>query len=267
MQKTEFILGREELVLLVWLLKYPTLPGLGDKPLGDATPGQVKAMLATAERSLGARGWLEIRDSGLLHIQPDLAAMLQICGDPDATIWFSRRQPDGDGDVFHFYLKQDIIVHHDYPKPGLHRLAVLPSPKLLLDHLIQNIPIKGEMELVNYDAQIADSLIIAAKRSAQEAGPVTAAKMLVRNGIEYKFAEALSQAFAQPLGEATLICAGPKIEKPNELIILTTSNGTWLFQSATKDPGVFLQRVRTVSQSHLEDQVANWLNLFTYKPD
>lgn len=86
--------SREELIVLLWLMRTPTLPGMGQDPLDGLSGDAAASALAGADSALRARGTIVINEDGQVGLDEGAVVLLGTCAAPDVTILYASMRPD-----------------------------------------------------------------------------------------------------------------------------------------------------------------------------
>lgn len=117
-------LGHEELVILLGILKASTLPGLEDDLLEGLSEEQKEASLATAERSLRARGIINFdEEDERIKVEPLTLALLGTCVYPQSTTSVMVLDKMGDIKAGYYHSRDDFLVEHSFRGDGIYQFT------------------------------------------------------------------------------------------------------------------------------------------------
>jgi len=188
-------LSTEELMLVLWLLNTPTLPGLGDNPFGEWSQEQISAVLASAERSLRARRLVSKGEDGRVQMEQIVMALVGTCAVPEFSVVLTSEAPDSGRIVHYFHATPLLAVEHSNPEPGVHLFEALADPSAIVERI---------EELLQLDHQSAPQakpiqLTLASLQEATQAtatDPAKAITILTNAGADKETAMELSNALA-----------------------------------------------------------------------
>ena len=120
-QPMNVLLSRDELLLMLQLLRAPTLAGLDANPAGDWNAEQQRVALTVAERALRARDLAHLRPGGELAVHTALLAAVGVCAYPQATLFVYHWPANAEAATRYFaHQRQGELVAHTRPADVLH---------------------------------------------------------------------------------------------------------------------------------------------------
>jgi hypothetical protein len=128
-------LSTEELMLVLWLLNTPTLPGMGPNPFGDWSAEQIGAALASAERSLRARRLVSKAEDGTIQMDQVVMALVGTCAVPEFSLVLTSEAPDTGRIVHYFHATHLLAVEHSNPEPGVHLFEALSGAEAIVERI------------------------------------------------------------------------------------------------------------------------------------
>ena len=131
-----FLLSREELILILKILKTDYLPGIDVDPIKGLTKDQIGIGILYAERSLRARELARIMPDGNLAINDALLKAVAVCAFPNRSIYL-HHFPADDLPVLGFgHMFDEAVIVHTLPEVGLHLFSILPNHISLVQQLM-----------------------------------------------------------------------------------------------------------------------------------
>lgn len=135
-QPMNVLLSREELLLILRMLRAPTLAGLDTDPADALDAAQQSVVFTVAERALQARALAQVRAGGELAIHTALLAAVGVCAYPQTTIFVYHWPANADAAIRYFgHARAGEIVAHTRPTDVLHLFTRLPSATHLVAQL------------------------------------------------------------------------------------------------------------------------------------
>lgn len=239
-------LTHEELLFLLWLLKTPTIFGLGEKPLEDLKPEISMLLVSAGERSLTARDLITRGEDGAVVLDPVLLALVGPALQPEQMLSLSRSTGQELPAQYVYYRSHNIYCEHAMDAPGLHRFSGLAGEEEI-DRRVQ-----GRLfQKAHPGGQSAGlTLSQAALQQAREAagqGESACAQSLRASGVSEPAALSLARAVAGPVSNTTVFFLGQagNQSQPGEpgpaayggFGILEGADGLWLLQTPPGQPG------------------------------
>jgi len=188
-------LSTEELMLVLWLLNTPTLPGMGDNPFGEWSQEQISAALACAERSLRARQLVNKGEDGRIQMDQVVMALVGTCAVPEFSVVLTSEAPDTGRIVHYFHATHLLAVEHSNPEPGVHLFEALTDASAILKRLEALLQIDQQPAPQANPARITFGLLQDATQAAAK-DPEKATALLTNAGVDKETAKELSNALA-----------------------------------------------------------------------
>jgi hypothetical protein len=188
-------LSTEELMLVLWLLNTPTLPGIGGNPFGGWSPEQISAALDSAERSLRARRLVSKGEGGQLQMEQVVMALVGTCAVPEFSIVLTSEAPDTGRIVHYFHATHLLTVEHSNPEPGVHLFEALPETSMIQERLEALAQIDQQPAPQANPTRLAVGILQETTQAAEK-DPQKAAALLTNAGASKETAQELSNALA-----------------------------------------------------------------------
>ena len=130
-------LAIEELLLFLRLLKVEHMPGLPETPWAGVPDEQSARALVAAERSLRARGLIQVRkDERRVDIDPVLTGLVAACLIPHYSVRAIFQQAGQDPETRYYHVTPTLSVEHASPGAGLHAFTAATAPESQSDRLV-----------------------------------------------------------------------------------------------------------------------------------
>lgn len=253
----EYTLTQEELTYLCWLRNKYTLPGLGEKPLGDLTPEQTTAVLATVERTLLARNFLSIPMPGKPVLEPELERCISTACDAHQIILLTKSSETREPKYIYLYIHNGIAVKHTSSPGGVHFLKLFSSSQETQTVIYEFIAPISYGASMGINIQIAESVLFSARDAAQNGGFNAARASLTFNGIEAQQAALIATMVSMPIQNISMLYSDLKTSKPiSELHMIETHLGTWMFTMIKDEDGINWIQISQVNKDLINKQVA-----------
>lgn len=135
-QPMNILLSRDELLLILQLLRAPSLAGLDANPAREWSADQQQVAFTVAERALRARELAHLRANGELAVHTALLAAVGVCAYPQTTIFVYHWPANAEAAIRYFaHQRAGELVAHTRPADVLHLLTRLPTPAALVTQL------------------------------------------------------------------------------------------------------------------------------------
>lgn len=262
-QIVEVILSREELALILTLIRADTIPGLEADPLGELTSEQRNLGLIFAERALRARELARLGANGQLLVQNALLNMVGACAFAQTSVLVQHHFPDQHPPAQYFgHIREGILVAHTLPDQALHRLALVPDRTALIEQIISvcqasNLPRTAAVEMRVSRAALAQVREAAAQNQA------AGAAILVQQGAVVESARLFAQALAAPhhLSVIQIIQIHPQDQMHLwDLTLVHSDQTAWLaYPLPLSSDGNDLYLVRSIHTSELIRLLNSWI--------
>lgn len=228
--------SQEELVVLLWLMRTPTLPGLGRDPLNGLTGEAAASALGSADRALRARGMVLINEVGQVGLDQGALALLGTCAAPDITVLYTTMRSEGLPSMRYLYATDLMTVEHTNATPGVHRFAALGKRSTLIQRLEELVSVVNEKAPDREAIQLSGDALRSAARTMKEIGNESAIALLIDKGISQTVAtdfvgslSGLSQAIMVAVRRAQR-SGHPESEA---LVLLQTAEGYYELEDST----------------------------------
>lgn len=260
LQNPEISLSQEELIYLLMLMKTPSIPGLEAQPMVNLGKEQTNLLLAAAERSLLARGFIHVEKGKTVGIDQVILALVGSCAVPEFSVLvsasFGRSKPQSQ----FFHAAQKMAVEHTITEPGLHHFIAWKKPTDFLPR------IKIFLRLINQPAAPGSSLQLspdAFQKASDTAikSPSEAAALLQSSGINHQNAENLAVALAGPVSNSSVVVIDfTKSDHPTPegIALLEGTKEIWSMQFKSQN-GLSVVNLEPTSAVEVYDQLSELL--------
>ncbi|MGC8857008.1 MAG: hypothetical protein ACP5QU_09425 [Anaerolineae bacterium] len=225
-------LSTEELLLILWLLNVPTLPGMGGNPFGEASEEQIAAALSSAERSLRARRLIGKTEKGKIQMDEVVMALVGTCAVPEFSVVLTQEAPDTGRVIHYFHATKLLAVEHSNPEPGIHVFEALPDANVILTRLEELMQLAKQGAPSAKPVQTTMSVLQRATQAAQRAAR-EAKTILIEAGMERQTATTLSQTLTHMRRRSAVVAIHNLREASSSsdgLVILEGENSLWAMQ-------------------------------------
>jgi hypothetical protein len=190
-------LSHEELVLILQLMKWPMILGVGKEPFPGLPQEQVRAMLRTAGHGLQARQLVAVSEEQKIQVERFAVALIAPCVAPDVSVIVSRSLP-GEllPQVRYFHVAQQAVVEHVVSGPGLHTFAVLSDVAQLRERMLACLDVAAGPAPAALEARLAQETLNQAMAAARDSGEGAAASVLAKQGMPQETAKLLARTLA-----------------------------------------------------------------------
>ena len=220
-------LGEEEVVRLAQLLDLPQAPHLVEAESAAA----VESALAAAEHALLARGLIRETATGRLEVVDlELAALLETCARPVASIVLSLRTPHGEGDTLRSLHVSDgpkSVVEHTLVAAGVHAFRAVSDGELVTT-------LAAALGLDDAGAPDCPAGRFEQQRTFEECmrlaleDEAAASAALVQHGLEVATARALAHTMHSACSNGAVACLRHDTGRADGFATLAGDNGLWL---------------------------------------
>lgn len=228
--------GREELILLLRLMRAYTLPGLGDDPLeGFSKEEAVAALLASGE-SLRARGIIEISEADKrVRIDQVTFALIGSCLRPRASFLVSSIGADGHGIIRYYHVSPHLSVEHSFPDVGVDAFLAASNLTVMLPRILELMALGGsESEVEPFEVE--ESILDQAKSFARTGAQEMAMDCLKRSNAAEKTITAFVRTLIEPIHNSSIIkikhfqahADSSVMEQVDGFATLQGSSGLWV---------------------------------------
>jgi hypothetical protein len=230
-------LSTEELMLVLWLLNTPTLPGLGDNPFGEWSPDQISAALASAERSLRARRLVSKGEEGSIQMEQVVMALVGTCAVPEFSVVLTSEAPPTGRIVHYFHATQLLAVEHSNPEPGVHLFDALADSSALLERLQELMELDQQPAPKAKPSRVTLTLLQEATQKALQDSKQVAA-LFLNSGLDKDTAREFGNTLAQTRRRSALASIHHlRQETPSSdgFVVLEGPSGLWALQITGED--------------------------------
>lgn len=241
--------SHEEIVLLLGLLRVPTMPGIGTEPFAGLSPEQTRLLLGSAERSLQARGLLRWQAEGdTLHVEKFVLALLGPCCLPEFSVIVTRGPKDGLPETVYVHAAQTMIVEHAVTGPALHTFAAFRSWDEVMPRLLAFLDVQDAEAAPSLEGTISEDLLGRATQTADREGAPAATALLEREGIPAALAGLLARGLQQRKTNLALAAVDHRQgDTPVSAFVLTMGGGgLWLFKMNGQAPNYTVAAVSAI---------------------
>ena len=254
-------LSTEELMLVLWLLNTPTLPGMWDTPFGEWSPEQVSAALAAAERSLRARRLVSKGGDGRIQMEQVVMALVGTCAVPEFSVVLTSEAPDTGRICHYFHATHLLAVEHSNPEAGVHLFEALADAPAIVERLEALLQLDQQTAPNAKPAQVTLAVLQeATQTAAKDAEKATA--LLISAGVEKDTARELGNTLARTRRRSALASVqGLREANPfsSGFVLLEGPPGLWAMQmngdDATSIVAIWPQSARDI-RLRLQELVA-----------
>lgn len=261
-QPINVLLSRDELLLILQLLRAPSLVGLDANPTGEWSADQQRVAFTVAERALRARELAHLRPGGDLAVHTALLAAVGVCAYPQTTIFVYHWPANAEAATRYFaHQRAGELVAHTRPADVLHLFTRLPSATALVAQLFtacgwEDVPTGASQQFTLPTPLFAD-----VRRLAMN-GDVAGALALLR---EQRLAVDSVRPFVMTLAEAPRLSVVQMRKQGNggvqtrDLTLVQNSQRSWLVTNGVNnDPDTLA--VKTTTRTEVATLFTNWLH-------
>lgn len=250
-------LGREELSVLLRLFHAPALPGMEENPWQGMPAGLAAAAMVSAERSLRARGILNVQESGKrIEVEPVTMALVGSCLKPRYSLRVASQMAGKILTTCFYHVALHLTVEHASPEIGLYQFTGVAEPREMIPRIMALLQLTPSVAQ-SPTAEIAESKLLQARRQAQ-AGDTDSVRSLLRsNGVADITADALALTFANPLVNSSIvrvIYAGSPEQQTQGFSVLQASNALWAMTPIQN--GELRINIQAVTVGQVEERLA-----------
>ncbi len=261
MKLINVLLAREELLLILRMLRAPVLAGLDDDPAGVLSLEQQSLALAVAGRALRARELAQLREDGELAIHTALLAAVGVCAYPQKTVFVYHWPANADAVIRYFgHVRENEIVAHTRPADVLHLFTRLPAPAHLVTQLFAACGWEDGPTGAAQDFSVPAAVFADVRRLATE-GAVPGAVALLRNN---RVAADSARAFVMTLAEAPRLSIiqmrkqGDGRIQAHDFTLVQNSQRSWLVTNQPSDNAGPIA-VKTTDRAEISALLTDWL--------
>lgn len=253
------LLSREEVVLVLNLLKADYIFGLEPDPLLQLTPEQAAVGLIYAERALRARDLARVDETGRVVLREAVLLGVGTCVYPQWSLLLHHFSPQGQPTRCFSHRNEKVYVVHTALEGGvLHRFDLLADQEALLAEILKQCGCTELSVAEGAPFKVKGDAIVQAREQAQQApqaSPDAVAEKLVAGGADGAAAYRLAQSLVKPhqisVFHALTQLPENKLAKREVAVIHNTHSG-WLMAQAATDADQDLQTVQPVTTASLK---------------
>ncbi len=187
------LLSREELLLVLDLLRAATIPGLDADPLGELDEAQRQLALIWAGRALRARGLAQVGEDGALEVHSALLTAVGVCAYANDAVFGFHWPAGGEAPVRYFgHIRGDDIAVHTRPEDVLHLFTLLPSKEKLLAQVLAFCEFEDVPEPRAFEMTVTNDVFVQAREMANDGDADGAAALLTGQGADGETAVAFT---------------------------------------------------------------------------
>jgi hypothetical protein len=200
-------LGFEDLLVMLRVLGIRQLFGMPEDPMAGVPAEQANAALAAAERSLRARGFLQVSDDQeRVIVYSPVAAMILTCALAPGVLRVFATAGGGPQTLRYYHASPDMAVEHSFPERGLNCFTAAPTFRHLSGRLFDMLKI-GQQPQPAVAAGTTTEASLQKARDLARADQQSAASALQKGGLAEATALRVGRALSRPLCTATVSAA------------------------------------------------------------
>ena len=241
---TTIRLSQEELLFILkrTIIDAPSLPGLGENPLGEIDSATENLLLDAAGRALIARDFVVLDENNIPQIDSGVLSAISICTYPQQMVSLIYQNKEGLIQQHYFYRVPELAVKHTFPYSGLHDFeisAISDMGESIVQTLLNNAIVDSfSTPIYEIDQQILpapqDVNILGHDQEIQD--------LLTAKGVARSHAEDLVRTFVAPrLRFTTQIVYQPPPEAKQEVLTLLAADNLWMVRA--ENPNASLVKV------------------------
>jgi len=256
-------LGREELIFLLRLFHVPTLPELGEDPLAGMSEEQAAAALASAERSLRARGLLRVVEKEKrVEVDPVAMALVGSCLRPRFSLLVSFQIQGGELARRYYHVASHLTVEHTSPEIGIDRFIGVAEPSDMFPRIADTLHITDQAALSCPPSRVRESILTQVRDRVRAREVEIAQALLRQEGVPDATAYALIETLAQPISNSSIVRIegfGSQDKQVQGFSLLEGNNGLWALIPDNQEEGDLWVRIEPISAEIVKDRLAKLL--------
>ena len=209
----------------------------------DPFPGwlteEIREAMDAARESLAVKGALTVDLAGEVVLDPDLAALVGVLADPDATLLLSEAGPNGDEDDAErtWFLGAGRAVELLPDGAGSYGLATLPEEADFAARILARWGVAAQPAPAGVPGSVPDDVLNAAREQVADGTVAQARTALEDGGLTAESAASLVQSFQVPLRSAsvTALRRGQMEWEAGGIAMLEAGNGLWGLRSFERE--------------------------------
>ncbi len=253
------VLSREELVFLLYVLKANFIPGLDPDPLGELPKEYKNFGLAYAERSLRARGLIDLDDTGNPVVREAIILLVGTCAYPEMMISLHHFPSSAAPTRTFWHAQSGVIVSHTRPDAPLHEFSFVKDRLFLGDQILAACQLKTDARADFKEIRTTNKTLKAVRQMAgNDLG--AAIKTLAGGSASLESATELCHILAGEHSVSALHLATKNQEKTpvqETFSVLSGQNSTWMMTGQDGDDVL----LSVINAQDLKDRFARWISL------
>lgn len=229
----EFSVSTMELVYLAALLGADGLLGVDD-PFSGQLRDEVAEGLARARNSLVARGLVAMSAAGTVAVARDLAAMVNACARPDASLLLTHTDGTQTHRVrcFHQSGGKTVELSVGPDADSISVMTELAGPDEVALRAWRMLGLRDQAVPPGGPVTLSADALRAGRRAAAESGAAAGESFLAGEGVPPEAARGLAQALAEPIanGSAVAMCKRDPEWDVTGFSFLHGIEGAWLLK-------------------------------------
>lgn len=226
------LLSREEVLLLLKLIKAETIPGLGEEPIGELSQDQLAIGYIYAERALRARELAHINSDGKLAVNQALLETITVCAYSQNAIVAHHFPVDGRPKVYSGHSYDGAHVSHVKLEDVLHLFSILPDQDTILQQTINICQLHNLPKTDAKEIKVTHATLEKIHQALNSDNHQIAIDLVVASDSELDAARAFVKLLAQPHTTSILYYISPSSTggqlSPREITILQNEESAWL---------------------------------------
>lgn len=235
-------LSREELLLLLALVKAKEIPGLDPDPLGDKLTKEQRAIgYVHAERSLRAREFARIGAKGSLQVDQRLLLAAATCAFPERMI-LAYHVPHRSLPVRYFgHIRRGVSVLHSKDMQPLHDLSFFRTPQEMIAKMVESCGLQTTKPSQAGSFVIPNDRVAQVRQAAETGKSSKARRLLESAGVE----KSAARDFAGLLGDehSLTVIQVIRIEDKEVLLesmtVAASGASAWVMTAADEENRIF----------------------------
>lgn len=254
----QYYLSREELLLLLNLLKAGYILGLEPDPLGEGTPEQQARTLLQAERALRARELARLDEAGHLIVQNALLAAVGTCAYPLKNLVAHHFPPESPVQRCFGHAREDSWVFRYEPERGMYLFALHFDRESWLNHVVNHAKC-GQLLGAGTAPLTLKGRTLSKARGLVGSSPTAARQALVEDGVPESEAEWLVAMLGAPHNITvfhTLSLQADNSLSKQELTVVDAKDNSWILAEPAATAGTDTYVLTPATTQQLLDTLA-----------
>jgi len=249
------LLSREELLLVLDLLRADEISGLDADPLGALDDEQRQLAVIWASRALRARQLAQLNEAGELMVHDALLTAVGTCAYAEKAISaFHWRAGEETPSRYFGHIRGEDVVAHTRPEDVLHLFTLLPSPEELLSQLLDFCAYEDTPSAA-FEMRVTNEIFVQARGLAGEGKADQARQLLIDNGAGRETAVAFIATLTQSPRVSilqTLERDGDNAVQKSDFTIIQNGTYSW-FIMPVQEAGEDMLLVNALGRSEIEN--------------